>query len=99
MTDFDRRLERLKDEARDRWGERWVVKVSHFADGDRRAHAIRSRGQNNSGHLVKDQLFMLENGEMSVQRVTVEHNEIDSKVIELPESAAEHHAAIHSTEK
>lgn len=88
MSDLDVKVERLKAEASERWGERWVVKTSHFADGDTRAHAIRSRGRNEDGNLVQDHLFILENGETAVERVTLERNELDSETIEAPASSA-----------
>ena len=86
--ELDRQIERLKEEAAERWGEQWVVKTSHFADGDSRAHAVSSRGQNEDGHLVQDHLTILENGETAVERVTMQRNEVDNETIEAPTTDA-----------
>ena len=83
-TDLDMQIERLKSEATKRWGERWVVKVSHFADGDTQAHALTSRGRNEDGHLVQDYLIILDSGEVVVERVTSQRRELNAETIEAP---------------
>ncbi|MDF9748427.1 hypothetical protein [Natrinema salsiterrestre] len=37
-------LERLEAAARERWGEKWAIRATHFADGTTQAYAFRSRG-------------------------------------------------------
>lgn len=37
-------LDRLKAAARDRWGDRWTIRVQHFATGNTKAIAFHSRG-------------------------------------------------------
>lgn len=83
-TDLDMEIERLKSEATKRWGKRWVVKVSHFADGDTRAHATTSHGRNKDGHLVQDHLIILDNEEVVVERVTSQRRELNAETIETP---------------
>ena len=85
---LETKVERLKAEASERWGDRWVVKTSHFADGDTRAHAIRSHGRNDDGNLVKDHLFILDTGEIAVERVTLQRREIENKTVEAPATTA-----------
>jgi hypothetical protein len=63
MTDLDVQIERLKAEASERWGNRWVVTSLHFADGDSQCYAIRSHGRTDDGHLVQDRLFISGSGE------------------------------------
>jgi hypothetical protein len=77
-------VEQLKAEATERWGERWVIETLRFADGDTKAHATRSRGRNDDGNIVEDRLFVNENGDTAVERVTIERNELDSETIEAP---------------
>lgn len=79
MTDLETEIERLQAEATARWGDHWTVRVQHFADGDANAFAFGSRGRDEDGHLVHDQLFILEHGETVVERVTMESNELDSE--------------------
>jgi hypothetical protein len=88
MTDLDAQIERLQAEATERWGEQWTIEVRRFADGDGQANAVRSRGFNDDGHLVKDHLFILDSGEVVVERVTMEQREIDSETLEAPKSSA-----------
>jgi hypothetical protein len=84
MTDLDAQIERLKAEATERWGEKWVIKCLLFADGDSQYYAIRSRGRNGDGNLVHDRLWLSEDGETAVERVTMERCELDSETIEAP---------------
>lgn len=37
-------LERLETAARERWGEEWAIRATHFADGTTQAYAFHSRG-------------------------------------------------------
>jgi hypothetical protein len=89
MTDLDTEIERLQAEATARWGDHWTVRVQHFADGDANAFAFCSRGLDDDGNLVHDQLFILEHGETVVERVTMERRELESKTIEAPDEISE----------
>lgn len=86
--ELDAKIERLKTEASERWGDNWTVRVQHFADADAHAFAFTSRGRNEDGDLVHDRLFLLENGEAAVERVTMERNELDSETLEAPQASA-----------
>jgi hypothetical protein len=85
MTDLDTEIERLQSEATERWGEKWTIEIRRFADGDAQANAVQSRGLNDDRHLVKDHLFILESGEVVVERVTVERRELETETIEAPD--------------
>ncbi|QCS44641.1 hypothetical protein [Natrinema versiforme] len=37
-------LERLEAAARERWGDEWAIRATHFADGTTQAYAFHSRG-------------------------------------------------------
>lgn len=87
-NDPDTKLERLKVEAAERWGDHWTVRVQHFADGDANAFAFRSRGRDEDGNLVHDRLFILDSGEPVVERVTMEKSELETETIEAPTPAA-----------
>ena len=80
-TDIDEKIERLKAEARDRWGERWTVRVNYCADGDASAHAFRSRGRTSGGLLKEDRLFLTDEG-VAVEQVTQKSREVESEIIE-----------------
>jgi hypothetical protein len=69
-------------------GDQWVIETLRFADGDTRAHATRSRGRNEDGHIVEDRLFVRKTGETAVERVTMERNELDTEMIETPAPSA-----------
>lgn len=43
--DADEDLVRLKELARERWGNQWTITQKHFADGTTKATAFRSLGQ------------------------------------------------------
>ena len=83
--DLETKVERLKEEATERWGERWTVEIRQYADGDYQALAFSSRDRDEDGYLVKDRLFMNENGDTAVERATVERREIKSEPIEEPD--------------
>lgn len=88
MTTLDAQIERLQSEATERWGDKWVIETRRFADGDAQCNATRSHGRNDDGYLVQDQLFILDSGEVVVERVTLERRELNTKTIEAPESSA-----------
>jgi hypothetical protein len=88
MSDLDAKVERLKAEASERWDNQWTVRVQHFADGDAHAFAFCSRGRDEGGNLVHDRLFILDNGETAVERVTMERSELDAETIEAPAASA-----------
>lgn len=74
-------LDQLEAAARERWGERWTIEVRHFADGSTSAHAFRSRGRTDAGHLEKERLFIGDDGEIRADRVveareTVEYDDL-----------------------
>lgn len=83
-SDVSDEIDRLKQEARKRWDDRWTVRVNHFSDGDIRAHAYRSRGRDDEGHLITDRLFLLDNDDIVVERTTAQQQEIDNKILETP---------------
>ena len=37
-------LARLKAAARERWGDEWLIRQEHFADGDSKAFAVHTAG-------------------------------------------------------
>ena len=88
MSDLDAQIERLKAEATERWGDKWVIETRRFADGDAQCNAIRSHGRNDDENLVQDQLFILESGEVVVEQVTLERRELNTKTLEAPASSA-----------
>lgn len=88
MTDLDAQVERLQAEATERWGDQWTIKINQFSDGDSQSHAMKSHGRDDDGNLVQDRLYLLENGDTAVERVTMERRELDNKTIEAPASSA-----------
>ena len=54
-------------------------------DGDAQAYAVCSHGRIDEGLLEQDRLFILDGGEVAVERVRVERREVDSEVIKSPE--------------
>ena len=66
--DREATVERLKEEATERWGERWTIEVSRYADGDFNAHAVQHYGRNDDGHLMQDRIYIAEDGEVIVSR-------------------------------
>jgi hypothetical protein len=87
MTDLDAQIERVKSEATERWGDKWVIKINLFADGDSQCHAMKSHGLDDDENLVQDRLYVLENGETAVERVTMEQRELNNETIEAPASS------------
>lgn len=81
-------VEQLKSEASERWGDHWTVETKLFADGDANAFAFRSRGRDEGGNLVHDRLFILQNGEPVVERVTMEKRELEAETLEAPTQTA-----------
>lgn len=81
--DAKEKIDRLKQEARKRWGERWTVEARFFADGDVNAHAFQSRGQTPEGHLEQDILFITDDGDVVGERVVLEQREISSEELDL----------------
>ena len=81
---IDEKIARLKAEASDRWGDRWTVRVNYYADGDASAHAFQSRGRTSEGHLQEDCLFVFNDGEVVVERVTRESRKVNSETVEAP---------------
>lgn len=62
-------IERLREAARDRWGDSWTIRQLHFADGSTSEHAFRSRGRTEDGHLEKERLFVGEDGQVFADRI------------------------------
>ena len=81
--DADEKIARLKEAARERWGERWTVEVRYFADGDFSANAVRSRGQTEEGHLKQDVMFITDDGEIVGERIVLERREVSSEKLDL----------------
>lgn len=67
--DTSTEIEQLREAARDRWGDAWTIRQLHFADGSTSAHAFRSRGRTEDGHLEKERLFVGEDGRVYADRV------------------------------
>lgn len=82
--DTDEEIETLKAEASARWGDKWTLRVQHFSDGDSNAFAFHSRGRDEDGHLVHDQLFILDSSEVVVERTTMESRDLYTETIEAP---------------
>jgi hypothetical protein len=55
LEDLDER-ELLHAAARDRWGERYTVRINEYATGERSMHAYQLRGQNEDGTRTKELL-------------------------------------------
>lgn len=71
-------LDRLRAEARERWGDRWTIKTTEWADGTTRHRAIRSRGRvevDGESLIEQDELKFTTDGELVVERVRVEPGE------------------------
>lgn len=81
-------VERLKAEARERWGDAWTVKTRHFADGDTQAFAVHSRGRTGDGLLERDRLFVSDEGDVAVERARMERREVDTDTVEAPTPSA-----------
>ncbi|WP_330633656.1 hypothetical protein [Halocatena halophila] len=78
-------IERLEEEASERWGDEWTIEARYFADGDAQASAVHSLGRNDDGHLVKKRLFLLESGDYVVDQVTFERRYVEEKTVEAPD--------------
>lgn len=67
---------RLRDEARERWGEQWFLESREWADGDARHRVIHRRGRPaDADRLEQDELYLDDTGEVVVERVTVRQPE------------------------
>lgn len=86
MSNLESQIDQLKDEATERWGDRWTIEARYFADGDAQCHAVRSFGRNGDGHIVQKRLFLLESGDFVVDKVTLEREYIEEETIEAPSS-------------
>lgn len=71
--DRETAVERLKAAARDRWGDEWAVKVTHWADGTHQYVAYHMEGRRTpEGCLTKHQLLFGADGEIHHERLLVE---------------------------
>lgn len=78
---MDDTINQLKDAAHDRWGDGWTIRQLHFADGSASAHAFRTRGKNEEGHLRRERLFVGADGEVYQDRVLID----DAAIVEVLE--------------
>lgn len=81
MNDPDEAIERLQSVASERWGDRWTVEVSYFADGDFQATALQSRGRTEEGFLEHERLFVSDDGTVAAERAVVERREIENEYL------------------
>lgn len=93
MADADGHLEKLEELARERWGERWTIKIQHFATGSRKAIAYHSRGvvdETDDGTTIREleRLQIDEDGRVGFDRIRVRPREV-LDVLERSELSAE----------
>lgn len=84
--DFDTKIERLKAEATERWDDHWYLDITMWADDDYQAIAVRSRGENDDGAVIKQRLFMTDDGETAVDKVAINEEYVEMETVESPDS-------------
>ena len=79
-------LAALEAAARDRWGERWGIRILQFADGSISSYAFHSFGRTDDGHLERERLIPVEGEDepMIVREIYEPEQEIDSEFIADP---------------
>ncbi|RKD85241.1 hypothetical protein [Halopiger aswanensis] len=89
--ELDRRketLERLEQLARERWGDEWAIRATHFADGTTQAYVFRSHGivddDRNRKTLEQERLYT-DGGVVHYRRVHVQQENVVA-VLEESES-------------
>jgi hypothetical protein len=82
--ELDQEIKQLQTEASERWGERWTIEVSHYADGDYNAYAVQYYGRDRDDHLIQDRIYIADDGMVFVHRLTREQRDIDSERLEGP---------------
>ncbi|EMA41070.1 hypothetical protein [Halococcus hamelinensis] len=82
--DLENRVAMLEAEARKRWGERWAIHTTRWADGDHQAWAFSTMGLTKDGDHAEHRIYLSENGEEAVvERITTEDHEKSREVIEV----------------
>lgn len=72
-------LERLEQLARERWGDEWAIRATHFADGTTQAYAFRSRGvvDDDRDEKTLEQERLYSDGDETIyQRVHVQYEDV-----------------------
>lgn len=70
-------VEQLKAEAKDRWGEKWTIETTQWADGDSRSRALSSFGrQREGGPIRREQMMIAPDEEVTVERLLVYPEEV-----------------------
>lgn len=72
------RIERLERAAQEHWGTAWTINIKRWADGSRDAYAFQSRGRNEEGNLVRERLFLRDDGSIRADLVQLENREIET---------------------
>jgi len=82
------RADRLRDVARDRWGDGWTLKIEEYADGSRDHRVVHSRGvvETDAGPAVeRDRLLFDADGRIVRDRVqTTTGDQLSREVVERP---------------
>lgn len=83
VTDLE---DRLREAARERWGDGWTIEVRHFADGTTRMHAYSNQGQTADGNTVRERLMPGSDGELHHEKVVVSGGEeiVEQETLESP---------------
>lgn len=84
--DFDAKVDRLKAEATERWDDHWYLDITMWSDDDYQAYAVRSRGENDDGAVIKHRLFVSDDGDTAVDKVAVNEECVEMETIESPGS-------------
>ncbi|RQG93715.1 hypothetical protein [Natrarchaeobius oligotrophus] len=69
-------LERLKQLARERWGDEWAIEQRHWADGTTTEHAYHVEPSDEPDVRIRERLFIGADGEPYHDKVRVRHEQI-----------------------
>ncbi|WP_435552741.1 hypothetical protein [Natrinema sp. CGMCC1.2065] len=71
-------LERLESAARERWGDEWSIRATHFSDGTTQAHAFRSLGvvDDREEKTLEEERLYTDGDETVIQRVHVQREKL-----------------------
>lgn len=73
-------VERLREAARERWGDQWTIEQRIWSDGDSRAYAFRSHGRvTDDGPIRRERMMIAPDDEVIVEEVLVEPATIESR--------------------
>ncbi|WP_265108234.1 hypothetical protein [Halosolutus halophilus] len=82
-------IEKMEEEATDRWGEEWSISIRRWADGDAQIIAEHVAGFED-GYQVKHRLMKGPEGDLGHDVVRVKQREIVShEVLEYPDGVDE----------